>query len=577
MKKLKRLNVIVMLIILASCSNKATIRQEVYYFDEEKTIVSSKKSYCDSVQENGYEISLLHGEQIEYYEDGKIRSKENYNFDQLDGLQFQFGSNGDTTSMVSFSNGVQDGISITYSYGKKVISNYSNGKLNGNYLRYTIYGENLQMKDTTEHGEYKMGKKEGLWIEADLTQGLNHRCEGKHIYTYENGIKNGYCRFLSGWEGMVVNGRMDGRWVNNLDSPLSIMIDNGELIAEEIAGKQKPWAKTRGYIWKGNLSKCYGHYVETDRVHNLHQEINLNFLEKNFREDNWESIETVSYRTLKVVNYKKHSIVDYGRFGSEIKRDDNILGRYYSSSKVGKDRNDSIIIDFRYNVILNLRVSKLDDSDIYKRKELQREGEASTELWRLKEAVNIREYLISSVQDTGLFEYQKVKLDSAREINCIFSFVSGDAKGMGSRKDYLKTNFYIDSQFNCYKKEDNLYRSKEITRGGIYKLRCVEKRYDTEENTLYLILQGIGMHGNWSNSEAWVINFSQRRISVINNHCTSLDEYAAYWGKKNVYDKEEYYSDDNESCRFMLEENEKFGIGFLLMEKIQAITEREFD
>ena len=139
MKKLWRLNVVVMLIILASCSNKASIREEVYYFDEEETILRSKYSYCDSVLENGVAVSFLHGEQIECNEDGKMRSKENYNFDQLDGLQFQFGPNGDTTSMVSFSNGVQNGISITYSDGEKVISNYSNGKLNGNFLRCPKY------------------------------------------------------------------------------------------------------------------------------------------------------------------------------------------------------------------------------------------------------------------------------------------------------------------------------------------------------------------------------------------------------------------------------------------------------
>ena len=56
MKKFLRLNALVMLIILVSCSNNASIREEVHYFDEEKTLVAAKESYCDSVLENGHEI-----------------------------------------------------------------------------------------------------------------------------------------------------------------------------------------------------------------------------------------------------------------------------------------------------------------------------------------------------------------------------------------------------------------------------------------------------------------------------------------------------------------------------------------
>jgi len=575
MKKLLRLNTLVLLIILASCSNKASIREEVFYFDEEKTILAAKESYFDSILENGHEISLLHGEQIEYYENGQIDRKSNYHFDQLNGLQFQFTPEGDTTSVVSFLNGVQNGIKITAMNGYRTVSNYASGKLNGNYLKHTTYSE--ERIDTVEYGEYKKGKKEGVWVEAVLTYGLNHRFEGKHIYTYENGIKNGYCRFLSGWEGMVVNGRMDGRWVNSLDSTLSILIDNGELIAEEITGKEKPSIKTRGYIWEGYFNSAYGHAVETDRVtpENYigyeYQEININFLESNYREDNWEII--------KEKNYRNHTIVDHFSYAPEFIWRDNILGRYYYPMRVGEDRNDSIIIDFRYNIILNLRVSKLDYSDKQKRKELYSEGVHNNTLRRLKETVNVREYLISSVQDTGVFEYQKLKIDSEKEINCIFSLVSAEVKGSGNNKEYIKTNFYIDSQFNCYKKEatrSTYWREREVTRGDAYKLRCVEKRYDEEENTLYLKLEGINSNGNWGSSRTWVINLSRSTLFAIQGHCSNIEEVRAFWGATHVRDKREYYGNKVEACEYMLEENETFGINHLVMDKIQAIKEREY-
>ena len=96
-----------------------------------------------------------------------------------------------------------------------------------------------------------------------------------------------------------------------------------------------------------------------------------------------------------------------------------------------------------------------------------------------KRVVHIKEYLIAEIQDTAVFEYPKVLIDSQREIKCILSlFPPKYVKNTYPHRMY-KYSFYIDSQFNGYLVEEwKVEKSKVFREESIF--TAVKKKGTTK-------------------------------------------------------------------------------------------------
>jgi uncharacterized protein len=153
-----------------------------------------------------YNNGLLHGEYIEYYENGgKIYIKSNYSNGLLDGEYIEYYENDKIHIKSNYSNGLLDGEYIEYYENDKIHikSNYSNGLLNGKYLEFYENGK-IHIKSNYSNdllnGKYLEYYENGkIYIESNYLNGLlndeyieyNDKHQISKICNYLNGELHG--------------------------------------------------------------------------------------------------------------------------------------------------------------------------------------------------------------------------------------------------------------------------------------------------------------------------------------------------------------------------------------------------
>ena len=315
----------VTLVIITSCSNKSAHRETLIYYDEEKTVLADKNNVLDSILENGTVLSLSHGEQTSYFRNGTAQRKENYFLGELHGESIEYYGNGKMKYKKNYEHDVLHGEVLEIKlYGEdgigRTVKNYHEGHLDGMFLKVNQFID--EIPDTFECGLYSNDKKQGKSIENCYVEGFHNTFYGKHLYTYENGVKNGFCQFSSGWKGMLVDGKMDGLWKNGKDSTLSANFKNGVLFAHKIKGNEKLPILSSSRLQNGRLSKSYGYYPETHDIVGYehrgckYQEIELDFYEESFIEESWKNIEEG--------NSGEHQKYDYPYLLGGIQSDDKM-------------------------------------------------------------------------------------------------------------------------------------------------------------------------------------------------------------------------------------------------------------
>jgi antitoxin component YwqK of YwqJK toxin-antitoxin module len=124
-----------------------------------------------------------------YSEEGKKMSYGIFRNQKKDSIWVYYTKMGGVSYTESYKNGLLDGPTIVYYFpdkpGSKVqpvssVTNYSKGKLNGEYLEYFDSGE-LEIK-----GKYLNGEKEGVWEQ--------YHTNGKVMSQsrYKKGVRHGY-------------------------------------------------------------------------------------------------------------------------------------------------------------------------------------------------------------------------------------------------------------------------------------------------------------------------------------------------------------------------------------------------
>ena len=82
-------------------------------------------------------------------------------------------------------------------------------------------------------------------------------------------------------------------------------------------------------------------------------------------------------------------------------------------------------------------------------------------------------------------------------------------------------------------------------------------------------------NGSWVITETWVINLNNSVLARVTEHCWDIDESRAYAGEE-ISEKYKYYGGYVEECSVLLEEDEKFGINILKLDKIKSIKQPSF-
>ncbi|GAB4258667.1 MAG: hypothetical protein Kow0079_15910 [Vicingaceae bacterium] len=160
-----------------------------------KLYLTQNRFYC-GVFKNGKKQGLW----IEFYIDkqGDTTSIAEVTFknDLYDGIANYFYPNGEIYKSIGYQNGLINGQEITYSYSNtnekyyiEKFKEYSNGKLHGKFLIYSYDNPN----DTTIYGEYLFGKKNGRFIYHNfgkkiIVDYINDKVDGKFIRFYDNGV-----------------------------------------------------------------------------------------------------------------------------------------------------------------------------------------------------------------------------------------------------------------------------------------------------------------------------------------------------------------------------------------------------
>lgn len=125
--------------------------------------------------------TIYHGSYKTYFSDRKLLSDRNYKDGQLDGLSRFYDFNGAILSEINYKEGKQEGSSKQYSNGKvESETTYSNGILNGKYVRYFPDGR-LMLEGTNINGKIditKYGFEDGSYIIVDQSNDV----EGYNLY-----------------------------------------------------------------------------------------------------------------------------------------------------------------------------------------------------------------------------------------------------------------------------------------------------------------------------------------------------------------------------------------------------------
>lgn len=119
---------------------------------------------------------------VEFFEDGSIKTKTNYNQRELHGFYLNYYESGQIKKQGTYWNNEKESVWSEFFEDGTVKSeiNYHLGDLNGTY--FTIY----DTKEKKEEGTYKLGKKQGLWTQWYPNGQIEHSA------IYDNGtpIKN---------------------------------------------------------------------------------------------------------------------------------------------------------------------------------------------------------------------------------------------------------------------------------------------------------------------------------------------------------------------------------------------------
>ena len=160
------------------------------------------------IEKGVYKEGRKNGTFFEYYSDGKIKSETSFANGKRDGLRKTYFTNGKPETVQGFKDGVEDGvfqkwdwetgelrIDKKYKDGKEhgkqfvyassnigdliIVSHYENGVQTGEYSETWTNGI------THEKGQYKDGKKDGIWLR------FHKSGKPEASTTYKNGRLNG--------------------------------------------------------------------------------------------------------------------------------------------------------------------------------------------------------------------------------------------------------------------------------------------------------------------------------------------------------------------------------------------------
>lgn len=204
---------------------------KVTKYDESGRAVLFQNFQNGIVSEEGLfdENDLKTGEWKEFYTDGKIKSKGNYNNGLKEGEWTFWFENGNVEQKGKFIKGKPNGNWVLYFDDKSVKKEeiYRNGLLDGQYKEYDRMGNTIARGEFNEgekdgnwlivqgeismKGQYQTGLKIGEWTyfyknENPAYKGnyISGQADGKHIFYFDDGRK---------WfEGKYRNGKKEGTW-----------------------------------------------------------------------------------------------------------------------------------------------------------------------------------------------------------------------------------------------------------------------------------------------------------------------------------------------------------------------------
>lgn len=194
-------------------------------------------------KECNYKGGVLNGAYAEWFETGEPKCSGSYSNTLLVG-EWSYWS--DSTghpldSNIQYSKGVRDGLCRYYYPDKtnKVVANFSEGQLNGEYQRYT--SKDIKVFQT----HYAMGVENGFHSE--------YTDDGKIalVESFQSGVLNGHIHSYSpkgdqpGFIGHYRDGKADSSWV--------FFYPGGVKMAEKKYAQSIPYGPYREYDEKGNL------------------------------------------------------------------------------------------------------------------------------------------------------------------------------------------------------------------------------------------------------------------------------------------------------------------------------------
>ena len=158
--------------------------------------------------EENYKDNLRDGERATWYYSGEIKSKENYNNGKLDGKRTTWYFNGQIESEENYKDNLRDGERTTWYFNGQIKSeqNYKDGKKEGKFTNWNMNG---QIESEGIYKDNRIDGKRTTWystgqIKSEETYKDNKR-EGRRARWYLNGQIE--------YEENYKNGKLDGKRV----------------------------------------------------------------------------------------------------------------------------------------------------------------------------------------------------------------------------------------------------------------------------------------------------------------------------------------------------------------------------
>ena len=208
--------------ITAKVTKKLSLGTEITYYDADKEIgkricdvydVCSGSNIPDGIVnfsddethtnfKGEYKNNKREGKFV-YYENGRLKTESNYEYNKLDGIGKVYYENGKVNTETSYKHGKQDGIMKTYydDGSLKEEATYKDNKVNGLFVSYYKNGKvetEKTLKDGKLNGPAKHYDEDGNLVEEvffvnDVTNGLHRifdkKGQVKEEETYVNGAK----------------------------------------------------------------------------------------------------------------------------------------------------------------------------------------------------------------------------------------------------------------------------------------------------------------------------------------------------------------------------------------------------